>query len=34
MTATQTSAPLAANASASAITATGMRKSYGDKLVT
>ncbi len=33
MTATQTSAPLAANASESAIIATGMRKSYGDKLV-
>ncbi|MEV6653691.1 ATP-binding cassette domain-containing protein [Streptomyces sp. NPDC051219] len=33
MTATQTSAPIAANATAPAITATGLRKSYGDKLV-
>ncbi|WP_331748595.1 ATP-binding cassette domain-containing protein (plasmid) [Streptomyces sp. NBC_00984] len=33
MTTTQTSAPTAKNATASAITATGLRKSYGDKVV-
>ena len=33
MTATQTSAPIPANATAPAITATGLRKSYSDKLV-
>ncbi|MEV5598528.1 ATP-binding cassette domain-containing protein [Streptomyces sp. NPDC052496] len=33
MTATRTSAPTAAPATAQAITATGLRKSYGDKLV-
>ena len=33
MTATGTSAPIAAKGTASAITATGLRKSYGDKLV-
>lgn len=33
MTATQASAPIAAHASAPAISATGLRKSYGDKLV-
>ncbi|MEV4680005.1 ATP-binding cassette domain-containing protein [Streptomyces kurssanovii] len=33
MTATQTSAPITANPPALAITATGLRKSYGDKLV-
>ncbi|GGW70275.1 hypothetical protein GCM10010320_59550 [Streptomyces caelestis] len=33
MTATRTSAPIAAHTTAPAITATGLRKSYGDKLV-
>jgi ABC-2 type transport system ATP-binding protein len=33
MTATRTSAPVAAHATAPAITATGLRKSYGDKVV-
>ncbi|MGX1887865.1 ATP-binding cassette domain-containing protein, partial [Streptomyces sp. NPDC055287] len=33
MTATQTSAPIAASATAPAITATGLRKSYGGKTV-
>ncbi|MFI7013954.1 ATP-binding cassette domain-containing protein [Streptomyces sp. NPDC050164] len=33
MTATRTSAPIGANTTAPAITATGLRKSYGDKLV-
>ncbi|MFE1366361.1 ABC transporter, partial [Streptomyces anulatus] len=33
MTVTRVSAPLAAQAAAQAITATGLRKSYGDKAV-
>ncbi|MFD5647461.1 ATP-binding cassette domain-containing protein, partial [Streptomyces anulatus] len=33
MTVTRVSAPLAAQAAAQAITATGLRKSYGDKVV-